>query len=300
MSEIFSAKDVTKAYNKNIVLKHVNMNVNNLDIYGFVGKNGAGKSTFLKILFGLISEDSGELSLMGSKNKKETTKNRSNLSGIIEIPSFYTHLTAHENLTAYCILRAIDKKRISSALEQVGLLHEKNKKVGKFSLGMKQRLGIARAICSDATLIVLDEPTNGLDPEGIVEFRGIISRLNQEQGKTFIISSHYITELQKICTRFGLLVNGIISEELTSNDLGEKIQSSITLTLANVNDGEELLRSSFPNLGIARNENSLIISKAENNLGEILALLSSKNITIKDVQNQTQSIEEYIVNAIKG
>jgi len=224
-TSLLAARSITKSYKGNAVLTGVNMEVFPGDVYGFVGKNGAGKSTYFKILFGLTDADNGQISLLGSKGNAELVEKRKHLSGIIEMPSFYSHMSAYENLRAYCLLRNIDKDRIGESLQYVGLSQVGNKKVGKFSLGMKQRLGIARAICGNASIIILDEPTNGLDPEGIVEFRELITRLNTENNTTFIISSHYITELQRISTRFGLLSNGKIIDEFRTKDLSQKTEN---------------------------------------------------------------------------
>jgi len=290
---------IKKNYGKNTVLNGINMNVHQGDIYGFIGKNGAGKTTFLKILLGLTYESSGNISLFNSQNRNELTENRNLLSGIIEMPSFYAHMTAYENLRAYCLLRKIDKKNINTALELVGLGDVGKKKVGKFSLGMKQRLGIAKSICGNSSLIVLDEPTNGLDPEGIVSFRKLIQRLNKEFGITFIISSHHITELQKISTRFGLLVDGKLIEEMSSDELTKKIGNYTNLIVSNAQKASEVLQMSYPNTKFKVSGSELSINN-DVNIGKFISALTDDNIEVHNIQQGTSSFEEYILNIIGG
>jgi len=207
-------------------------------------------------------------------------------------------MSADENLTAYCYLRGINKARIKPSLEKVGLYGVGRKKVGKFSLGMKQRLGIARAICGDSSFVILDEPTNGLDPNGIVEFRELIDRLNKENGITFIISSHYITELQKISTRFGLLANGQIMEEITAGELKQKTNSSLEIKLSDIALGLETLQLLFNDVHYNKHNDSILMSNENIDMGKIFASLSQKGIEVQDVKTTSSGAEEYILSVI--
>ncbi len=291
------AVNISKNYRKNIVLNHFNMNVYQGDIYGFVGKNGAGKSTFLKILFGLIYANNGEISLFGSQNYRELTQKRELLSGIIEMPSFYSHLSAYENLKAYCLLRGIDNRKIEPSLDRVGLSNVGRKKVGKFSLGMKQRLGIARAICGNASLIVLDEPTNGLDPEGIVSFRELITELNKEMGITFIISSHYITELQKISSRIGLLADGKMLEELSTDELAKKAGVSVNITVSDADRASKILLDIYPNSKLSV-KNKMLSIETDISTAKLIKSFSKQGIEVQDITSKSSNIEDYILNVI--
>jgi ABC-2 type transport system ATP-binding protein len=216
------ATSIKKSYRDKQVLNEFEIHVQKGDVYGLVGKNGAGKTTFFKILLGLISADSGTIELFGSSKPLRYNDSRMGLSGVIETPAFYPHMSGQQNLVAYCLLRGIAKTQIFSVMERVGLGDVGNKHVSKYSLGMKQRLGIARSIIAGSKLVILDEPTNGLDPAGIIDFRKLVADLNQNDGVTFIISSHYLTELEKITNRFGLLVNGRIQEEAPLSELQEQ------------------------------------------------------------------------------
>ncbi|GHU37546.1 hypothetical protein FACS1894105_09880 [Clostridia bacterium] len=221
MQTVFKTENLIKKYNSQLALNELNMEVHQGEIYGLVGKNGAGKSTLMKLMFGLIHSNGGDFEIFGVRSKSaKISEVRRRMGGFIELPAFYPHLTAFENLKTDAIVLGIkDKRRIIESLETVGLDPFNKKKARNFSLGMKQRLGIARALLSNAEFIVLDEPTNGLDPEGIVELRDFIIKLNREQGITFLISSHYISELEHVITHLGIINNGHMIEQITKENL---------------------------------------------------------------------------------
>ena len=209
MTNILKIENLTKSYDKNIVLKNVKLEIQEGSIFGLIGPNGAGKSTLMKSILGLVKKDSGKISLYGKelneKNQKETNKN---LGSLIEAPSFYDHLTAYDNLDLICEMKNINKNMIDQTLRDVGLIKSKDKKVREFSLGMKQRLGIANALLGNPDLIILDEPTNGLDPYGMRDINELIVSLAKTSNKTFIISSHLLHEMEGICNRVGILHDG--------------------------------------------------------------------------------------------
>ena len=218
---------VVKNYGRHEVLKGVSLAVNRGDIYGLIGKNGAGKTTIFKILLGLSDFKEGTLSIAGSVTQKELLENRQKI-GFFVGSSFYPYLTPQENLRYYATVKKIPPKRakeeIERVLELVGL-SDARKPVKKFSMGMKQRLGIANAILGDPEILILDEPTNGLDPQGIADVRNMIRRFNREFGMTVIVSSHILGELEHTADRFGIVNNGIVVREISQDDLKEKKQA---------------------------------------------------------------------------
>ncbi len=209
MKEIVKTNGLTKMYGGQICVNHLNMNVKENRIYGFLGPNGAGKSTTLKMLLGLATPTEGEIDIFGqrvsAKNKIEILKQ---IGSLIESPSYYGHLTAKENLKIFATLAGVPHRNIDKVLEIVRLDKQQNKKTAKFSLGMKQRLGLASALLSFPRLLILDEPTNGLDPAGIQEMRELIKSLPSRYGMTVIVSSHLLSEIDQMAEDIGIIANG--------------------------------------------------------------------------------------------
>lgn len=220
MREIILQTDqLTKSYGKFTALDHADMTVYRGDIYGLIGRNGAGKTTMMKLVARLAEPTEGSYSLFG-KRGYAAEKEKRRIGSLIENPAFFGNLTAYQNLRYYCFQKGItDLKQIDEALELVRLTDVKNKKFRKFSLGMKQRLGIAFAVLDNPDLVILDEPINGLDPIGISELRDTFRKLNQERGITLIISSHILSELYAVANRFLFIDNGRVIKEITKQEL---------------------------------------------------------------------------------
>ena len=233
---------VSKSYGKHAVLKDVNMLVQKGDIYGLVGRNGAGKTTIFKMILGLSERNSGVVSIADSKNEKELFKNRSKV-GFLVGTKFYDYLSARENLKYYATVKGIPDKEapaeIDRVLQLVGLENVKTPFKG-FSLGMQQRLGIANAILGNPELLILDEPTNGLDPQGIADVRNMIKKFRSEFGMTVIVSSHILGELEHTADRFGFVNEGTILKEITQDDLMEK-QASVEISVDDLEKAKKLL-----------------------------------------------------------
>lgn len=220
MSEtVISVDKIEKSYGTHKVLKGVDMHVNKGDIYGLIGKNGAGKTTLFKIILGLSEFNGGTLSIFGGKSEIENRNNRRRI-GFFVGANFYSYLSGRENLNYFRRIKGItDKNEVDRVLEIVGLDERAAKmSAGKYSLGMKQRLGLANAMLGNPELLIFDEPTNGLDPQGIVDIRNIIKKLNEEHGKTIIVSSHILGELEHTAHRFGIIHEGVLMKELTQED----------------------------------------------------------------------------------
>ena len=243
MSEsVVRLEHVSKSYGKHAVLKDVNMLVQKGDIYGLVGRNGAGKTTIFKMILGLSERNSGVVSIADSKNEKELFKNRSKV-GFLVGTKFYDYLSARENLKYYATVKGIPDKEapaeIDRVLQLVGLENVKTPFKG-FSLGMQQRLGLANAILGNPELLILDEPTNGLDPQGIADVRNMIKKFRSEYGMTVIVSSHILGELEHTADRFGFVNEGTILKEITQDDLMEK-QASVEISVDDLEKAKKLL-----------------------------------------------------------
>lgn len=203
-------------------LDAVNLQILKRAIYGFLGPNGAGKTTTLKLILGLLKKQRGEIQVFGKPFAENRVEILKKTGAMIESPSIYAHLTADENLEVFRKIHGCSKRRIAEVLELVGLSKTGNKKAGQFSLGMKQRLGIALALLHQPSLLILDEPTNGLDPNGILEIRELLRNLNQDQGITILISSHLLSEIEKLVTHVGIINHGKLLFQGTLNELMDR------------------------------------------------------------------------------
>jgi ABC-2 type transport system ATP-binding protein len=232
---ILSTENLTKTYGKLAALNKVNLQLKQGEIYGLVGKNGAGKTTLLRIISGQAFATEGRISLFHQTSTKELNNERKRIGSIIESPSFYADLTAEQNLEYYRIQRGIPGKScVAETLSEVGLQNTGKKKYKSFSLGMKQRLGLALALMNKPELLLLDEPINGLDPFGIVEIRNLLLKLNKEKNITILISSHILTELSNLVTYYGFIDKGELVKQLSSEELSRECNRSIVLHVDNV------------------------------------------------------------------
>lgn len=239
MEYVLRTENLTKVYGKKKVVDGVSMHVRKGDIYGFIGKNGAGKTTFMRMVAGLAAPTQGTIELFGSD---EVVKQRRRIGSLIENPGLYPNMTAQENLEI--IRRAFgitDKKLVGDMLTLVGLENAGKKKVKNFSMGMKQRLGIAISLLRSPDLLILDEPINGLDPEGIKEIRELLLKLNYERDITILISSHILGELSKIATRYGIIKNGTLMDEFDAGELSERCRRCHKLVVNDVDHASHIL-----------------------------------------------------------
>ena len=230
---VIRLENIEKSYGKHAVLKGVTMQVNKGDIYGLIGKNGSGKTTIFKMILGLSEYTKGSVSIAGSKSRKELFSNRAKIGFFVGF-NFYAYLTGKRNLEYFARAKGLPKREmkgeIERVLELVGLKDVKQPVKG-YSLGMKQRLGIANAILGSPEILILDEPTNGLDPQGIADIRHMIKRFRDEHGMTVIVSSHILGELENTADRFGIVHDGIIAKEIVQEDLS-KVRSEVDITVS--------------------------------------------------------------------
>lgn len=239
---IIKTNELTKRYGEQTAVNNVNMNVQSGKIYGLLGRNGAGKTTIMKMILGLTSISSGDISLFGKLLKGNEKELYPRIGSIIEAPGFYSNLTGYENLKVFERLRGgVSKNAVESALEFVNLPCKDSKPFAKYSMGMKQRLGIAHAIMNAPELLILDEPTNGLDPIGIAEIRGFIKELSSLKGTTILVSSHQLSEIEQIADTIGIIHNGVILEESSIQDIWKKNQKHICIIVSDIKNALLLL-----------------------------------------------------------
>lgn len=297
---VLKTNNLTKKYKEFIALDKVNIQINKGDIYGLIGRNGAGKSTLMKIITTLANKTEGEFELFNHKDDNLTqTKRR--IGCLIENPAFFPNLTAYKNLKYYAIQKGIaDNKQIDEALKLVGLFEDKNKKFKAFSLGMKQRLGIAFAILDNPDFIILDEPINGLDPIGISDLRETFKNLNEERNITILISSHILSELYMVATRFCILEKGKVIKELTKEELDNECSKCIVIKTSNVEKVTVILEKEL------NTTNYKVIDKEEIRLydyleqsQEVNKVLVQNNVDIKQIQETGISLEDYFKTVIK-
>lgn len=302
MEYILKTDHLMKKYKKFKAISDVNINIEKGAIYGLIGKNGAGKTTIIRIICGLQYSSSGTYSIYGVKStsQKKMLQVRKKIGAIIESPAIYNELNAKDNLKEHIKLSGMStsSKEIRNLLTLVGLQNVDNKKVKNFSLGMKQRLGIAIALASNPDFLILDEPINGLDPEGIVEIRELILKLNKEKGMTILISSHYLDELSKIATHYGFLNNGVIINEISQNELLNKLQQKIELKTKNQEKFVEYFKEQNISYEIVDNESINIYNQT--NLSKFIANLSKKNLIADEIHEKVETLEDYYMKLIGG
>lgn len=298
---VIKASNITKIYKKHKVLDDLSINIKKGDIYGFVGKNGSGKTTMIRVLTGLVIPNAGQVELFGHSEENEIIKERSRIGALIDSPAIYLNMTAKENLELIRIQRGIPgTKCIDEALNSVGLKELDKKKAKNFSLGMKQRLGIAMSLLSDPEFLILDEPINGLDPIGIKEIRELLLKLNKERGTTILISSHILSELTQICNKYCFINEGKLIEEITSSEFSDKCRSYLHLKISDSSEVSVILENElgikdyevFPD-NIVR-----IYDKAD---GEKITLaLAKHSIGVKEIMKMGESLEDYFTKLVGG
>ncbi len=278
-----------------LILKNVNLSVPKGSIYGFLGANGAGKSTTMRLIMGLFNDDENAVKVFGENVSKIYPNGLQKIGSLIDYPAFYEHLSGYDNLKIVCIIRKLDVKRINEVLEQVGLSSARNIKMKKYSLGMKQRLAIALALISNPELLVLDEPVNGLDPNGMLEMRELLIKLNRENGVTILISSHLLQEIDKMVTHLGIISNGEIKFEGSKEKLNELYKFQKTkFTLSNAKDF-----ISFVENAELKGENEIsIITNSQEDIARINRILVEKGAHIYQI-SPAGGLEEWFMEITK-
>lgn len=292
MNNILKIENLNTSYGKNLVLKDINLEIKEGSIFGLIGPNGAGKSTLMKSILGLVEKDSGKITLYGKevneKNQKETNKN---LGSLIEAPSFYDHLTAYDNLDLICDMKNINKEKIDNTLRDVGLIKSKDKKVREFSLGMKQRMGIAIALIGNPKFLILDEPINGLDPYGIEEMRDLFKSIVKNSNTSILISSHILDEIEKISTHIGILKNGSLTYSGSLEEYRELHPPVIVLKTSDNIKASKILALSQENI---IDDYLVLGNKSKEEVAKIIKTLV-KDLDIYRVEKRKESLEKLFI-----
>lgn len=299
---ILVTTNLSKIYSKKKVLDDINLTVKKGDIYGLVGKNGAGKTTLIRIVLSLIKQSSGYVELFGESLGKDNLTGNHSIGSIVETPAFYSYFTAAENLEFYRIQKGIpEKESINEVLEIVGLEDTENKKFKNFSLGMKQRLGLALAILGKPELLILDEPINALDPVGIKEVRDILVKLNTEYNTTVLISSHILGELSRVATCYGFINNGQLVEEVSSDDLKNKCKDCIRVKVDNYERAIKIIEEKLNCRNYSKlPDNEIDIYGLLDRPQEINRALVTNGVDVFSLQSSGNSLEEYYFKLIGG
>ncbi|MCM1145684.1 MAG: ATP-binding cassette domain-containing protein [Blautia sp.] len=300
MEYVLTTDALSKQYGHFKALNGLSMHVPKGAIYGFVGKNGAGKTTLIRLICGLQTPTSGGYTLYGIRNDEKTiVKSRRRMGAIVETPSIYLHMTAEENIKAqYRVLGLPSFDGIPELLQLVGLENTGRKKAGNFSLGMKQRLGIAVALAGDPDFLVLDEPVNGLDPQGIVEIRELILKLNQKRQITVLISSHILDELSRLATHYGFLDHGSMVKEISAQELEAACRKCMRIEVTDEKALARILDKMGIEYKILNDRQADIYAKP--NISELTLTLAKEGCEVLSIQERDESLESYYINLIGG
>lgn len=300
MEYILKTTGLSKTYKHFKALDNLAMNVPKGAIYGFVGRNGAGKTTLIRIICGLQSQTQGEYYLYGhSSSEKEIKESRRRMGAVVETPSIYGELTAVENLKEqYKVLGLPSFDGIAELLQLVGLENTGKKKAKNFSLGMKQRLGIAVALAGDPDFLVLDEPVNGLDPQGIIEMRELILKLNREHQITVLISSHILDELSKLATHYGFIDQGHIVKEISAEELENACRKCVRVNVSDTVVLTKVLDSMQISYDIISPTEADIYEKV--NVSELSLALAKEGGSIISMSERDESLESYFISLVGG
>ena len=302
MEDILVIQNLSKHYGDQVALDSLSLKLKKGEIYGLIGQNGAGKTTLIKLITQIIAPSQGSVYILGSRTPKEWTSSLQHVGTVIETPVAHQHLSAYDNLRFYCLDRGIKKpdNLIKETLDYVGLSQTGAKKFRDFSLGMKQRLGIAIAILSRPDLLILDEPINGLDPVGIQEFREMVLRLNHELGMTLIISSHILSELYLVASRFGFIHQGRLIQELSKEDFDRESGDYIILQSQKVQMAKDFVQKQlgFRLKASHQNDQLQLIGKAED-IPELAKALVLADIPISAIYYAHKDLERYFTDLIQ-
>ncbi len=299
---LIETNNLTKQYGEQKSVANLSIHVKKGRIYGLLGRNGAGKTTTMKMLLGLANPTSGEVRIFGKDIRTDKKKVLSRIGNLIESPGFYPNLTGTENLKIMARLRGIpNRNAINNALNVVGLPYKDKKLFSQYSLGMKQRLGIANAILHDPELLILDEPINGLDPIGIVEVRDFIKHLSTEQGKTILISSHILSEMALLADDIGIIDHGVLLEEESLEELQRKNSKFVHFVVTDTSQASRMLEADFHTSNFHIDDNyNLRLYDTEIDIAAITRKWMESGLNISEVHTQNDTLEDYFKQVTGG
>lgn len=296
---VLELKNVSKSFGKRKIIDNISLKVNSGEIFGFLGPNGSGKTTTIKMILRLIDSDEGEIKVNGLDNRKQFEQAMECIGAIVENPDMYKYMSGIDNLKLHARIRNIDEKRINEVLEMVGLKDRAKDKVGKYSLGMKQRLGLALTLLHNPKVLILDEPTNGLDPAGIKQLRDILKKISHEENVAVFVSSHILTEMQQMCDRVAVLDNGkIVKIEQITNSEEEKIET-IELRIKDKIKAIKILKEKFE-VDAKEEKDSLLVTIQTEKVPEVVRELAIEDVGIKAVIPREHNLEKIFFDATEG
>ncbi len=300
MEYVLTTDKLTKKYGKSKSLDELSIHIPKGSIYGLVGKNGAGKTTLIRVICGLQEPTKGTYSIYGIKNtSKAIVKSRRRMGAVVETPAIYLNMTAEENLKQQCLCVGVPSfECVPEILKLVGLAKTGKKRAGNFSLGMKQRLGIAMALVGNPDFLVLDEPVNGLDPQGIIELRELILKLNRQYQITVFISSHILDELSRLATHYGFINEGCLVKEISANELENACRKCTRIEVTNTNALARVLDANDMEYEILSERSANIYGKI--NLSKLVIALANENCEVISSHEQDESLENYFINLVGG
>ncbi len=293
---VLELKNVSKSFGKRKIIDNLNLEVEEGEIYGFLGPNGSGKTTTIKMILRLINSDSGEIKVNGYDTKKQFEKAMECIGAIVENPDLYKYMSGIDNLRLHARIRNIDEKRIKEVLELVELKGREKDKVGKYSLGMKQRLGLALTLLHKPKVLILDEPTNGLDPAGIKKLRDILKEISHKEGVAVFVSSHILSEMQLMCDRVAVLDNGKIVKVEKISETNEEKEETVEINVKNTEKAVKILKEEF-NLDVKLENNKINITLQTEKLPEVIKKLAVADTEIKSVIPKEHTLEDIFFDA---
>ena len=298
---ILEVKDVKKHLGKREIIKGISFNVEEGEIFGFLGPNGAGKTTTIRMLVGLIASNSGSIAINGHDISKEREKALAAVGAVVENPELYTYLSGRENLMQIARIRKIDKEYVNEIIELVNLKDRIDDKVRKYSLGMKQRLGLAAALIAKPKLLILDEPTNGLDPTGILDFRDIVKKAARETKTAVFISSHILSEVQALCDTVAFINHGVIqSVESVNGGLVKEDIDNVVLVAHEKDKCIEVLKGLGFVHGVSVDKEMIKCSVNKGSVPELIFKLSENKVHIEEIYKKHAELEERYMELVEG
>jgi len=289
---IIDTSGLTYNFGNQKVVDSLALQVEEGSLYGFLGPNGAGKTTTIKLLLNLLRVQEGSIRIFGKELKNNRIEILSKIGALIEQPALYLHLTGKENLLNRALLLQIPDKRVNEIIDLVKLTHAANKKSGQYSLGMKQRLGIGLALLSDPQLIILDEPTNGLDPNGIIEMRELLVQLTQDHKKTVFISSHLLAEIERMATHVGIINHGKLLFQGTIQDLEARNHPSVQIETDNAINAAAFLKDNNVFVSAIMDQQIFVPYVSKQQIGDINSLLNRNGFVVYSINKQQQDLEK--------
>lgn len=298
MKDVLKVSNLKKSFGKNEIIKNISFQIKEGEIFGFLGPNGSGKTTTIKMLVDLIGMDSGNISIMGKDIKGDREAALSHIGAVVESPELYSYLSGYENLMQIARIRNISKNRINEIVELVGLTGRIKDKMKKYSLGMKQRLGLAAALLSDPKLLILDEPTNGLDPNGMIELRKILKELAAKKGMAVFVSSHILGEIQQLCDTVAFIEDGII----TSIESMTMVHNTLVYIIeTDKKDETHVILQNINGINSVREgEKGYIFELSERKPSLILKEIINAGIEVESFSKHSKELEERYLELIKG